>query len=135
MNQNFLYFCLCNQICFVIIQQDLPVNGGRFKEVFSNEQLEQLKDYIIDIEHRAFGLTKVLCQKLVYDYAEKIGIAHCFNNVTKMTGEGWLSNLMSKHKLSLRTPEATSVGRLMCFNKTNVDNFFCTLKKIRLQHG
>lgn len=52
-----------------------------------------------------------------------------------MAGEGWLSNFLSKHNLSLRTPEATSVGRLMCFNKTNVDNFFCTLKEIRLQHN
>jgi len=23
----------------------------------------------------------------------------------------------------------------MCFKKTNVDNFFCTLKEIRLQHN
>jgi hypothetical protein len=61
----------------------------RFKEVFSNEQLEQLKDYIIDIERCAFGLTKVQCQKLVYNYAEKVGIAHCFNNVTRMA-EDWL---------------------------------------------
>lgn len=113
----------------------MPVNGGRFKQIFSKEQLEQLKNYIVDIERRAFGLTKVQFQKIVFDFAEKSGIPHSFNNNTKIAGEGWLSKFMSNNNLSLRTPEATSVGRLMCFNKTNVDKFFFTLKEIRSLHN
>lgn len=35
---------------FCIILKELPVHGGRFKQVFSKENLEQLKNYIIYIE-------------------------------------------------------------------------------------
>jgi len=94
-----------------------------------------LKTYVTDIERRAFGLTKVQYQKIVYDFAEKEGIQNSFNIDTKMAGEGWLSKFMSTNNLSLRTPAATSVGQLMCFNKTNVDYFFSMLKEIRLQNN
>jgi len=106
----------------------LPVNGGRFKDTFSNEHLELLKTYIIDIERRAFGLTKLQFQKLVYDFAENNGIPYSFNTVTKIAGEGWLAKFMKHCRLSFRTAEAASVGRLMGFNKVNVDLFFSTLK-------
>jgi len=94
-----------------------------------------LKTYVTDIKRRAFCLTKVQFQKIVYDFAEKEGIPNSFNNDTKMAGEGWLSKFMSTNNLTLRTPEATSVGRLMCFNKTNIDHFFSILKEIRLQNN
>jgi len=46
---------------------------------------------------------------LVYDFAHQNNIPHRFNNETKLSGD-------------------TSVGRLMAFNKVNVDLFFNTLK-------
>lgn len=79
---------MCNKLFSIIKLQDLPVNGGRFKQVFTNEKLEQLKTYIVNIESRAFGLTKLQCQQILYVFAEKSGIAHCFNSVTKLAGEG-----------------------------------------------
>lgn len=94
-----------------------------------------MKTYITDIERRAFGLTKGQFQKIVYDFAEKEGIQNSFNYDTKMAVKGWLSKFMSTNNLSLRTPEATSVGRLMFFNKTNVDHFCIVLKEIRLQNN
>lgn len=38
---------------------------------------------------------------------------------------------MQEFGFSFRTPEATSVGRLMCFNKVNVGKFFDALREIR----
>lgn len=110
----------------------MPVHGGRFRNTFSMEQLQLLKQYVCDIERRAFGLTKLQLQKLVYDFAESNNINHRFNNNTRMAGEDWCYKFMKDFSFSFRTPEATSVGRLMCFNKTNVDKFFDELRKIRL---
>lgn len=98
----------------------------------SDEQLEQLKNYITDIDKRSFGLTKYQCKRLVYDFAHQNNIPHRFNNETKLAGDDWMLNFMSKYNFSVRKPEATSVGRLMAFTKFNVDLFFNTLKEIRL---
>lgn len=52
-----------------------------------------------------------------------------------MAGKDWLLKFIKDNKLSLRVPDATSVGRLMCFNKSNVYLFFSTLKDIRLKYN
>lgn len=77
-------------------------------------------------------MTKLQCQRLVYDFADQNNIPHRFNNETKLAGDDWMYNFMSKYNFSIRKPEATSVGRLMAFNKVNVDLFFNKLKEIRL---
>lgn len=64
------------------------------------------------------------CQKLVYEFAENNGIAHRFNKEVKLAGQEWLKKFMKSFGFSFRTPESTSVGRLMCFNKINVNSFF-----------
>jgi len=70
----------------------------------------------------------------VFDFTENNGIAHRFNKEAKVAGQEWLKKFMCNFGFSFRTPESTSVGRLMCFNKTNVDSFFSALKEIRLQN-
>jgi len=95
--------------------------------------LQTLQHYIIDIDKRSFGLTKLQCQRLVYDFAEDNGIHHRFNKQTKLAGDDWMCNFMSKYNFSVRKPEATSIGRLMAFNKTNVGAFFDKLKEIKLE--
>lgn len=69
---------------------------------------------------------------MVYDFAHQNNIPHRFNNETKLPGDDWMLNFMSKYNFSVIKPEATSVGRLMAFNNVNVDLFFNTLKEIRL---
>lgn len=93
--------------------------------------MKQLINYISDIDKRAFGLTKIQCKKLVFDFAEHNNIPHSFNRETKMTGDDWLANYMSKYKFSLREPEATSI---MAFNKNNIQSFFTTLKELCLKY-
>lgn len=70
----------------------------------------------------------------MYNFSENNGIAHRFNNEVKLAGQEWLKKFMDDFGFSFRTPESTSVGPLMCFNKTNVDSFFSVLKEIRLQN-
>lgn len=95
--------------------------------------MELLKIYICDIEKRGFGLTKVQFQKLVYNFVKTNGIDHRFNKDTKLAEADWCYKFMNDFKLSFRTPETTSVGRLMCFNETNTIAFFKTLMEVRTE--
>ncbi|KAK3769513.1 hypothetical protein RRG08_009154 [Elysia crispata] len=48
-----------------------------------------------------------------------------------MTGEDWAERFMKRHPMiSLRTPEATSLQRMACFNKYNVNSFYDNLSTV-----
>ncbi|XP_008182764.1 uncharacterized protein LOC100162937 [Acyrthosiphon pisum] len=114
------------------MEDTLYYSNHHTRYIFPDE-LTKLAQYISDIECRAFGLTKLQCQILVYDFAENNGIAHRFYKKVKVAGQEWLKKFMCDFGFSFKTPESTSVGRLMCFNKTNVD-FFSALKEMKLQN-
>lgn len=112
-----------------------PEHGGRFKNVFNREQSQELTQYLTEINHRFFGLTKLQCRKLVFQYAEKNKIPHPFNKEKQMAGEDWLANFMKANNFSMRTPEATSIGRSMGFNQQQVESFFDLLRNVRAQYN
>lgn len=111
-------------------KEPFPENAGRFKNTFTEEQLLLLKNYVTDIDRRAFGLTKKDFARIVFDYAEHLKIEHRFNKEERMAGKDFVSNFLSKFNLSLRKPEATSVARLAAFNEVSVQNFFNLLTEI-----
>lgn len=115
--------------------EDLPTSGGRFKRTFSNEQERELANYLKEFNVMAFGLTSKECRKLAYEYAEQNNITHQFNNDLKLAGKDWLISFMKRHNLSLRTPESTSLGRLMSFNRVEVTRFFDLLREVRLKYN
>lgn len=63
---------------------------------------------------------------LAYNCAKKFDIRFPPNwNEIKMAGKDWLTGFLKRNQqLSIRKPEATSLGRATSFNKTNVDSFF-----------
>jgi len=63
---------------------------------------------------------------LAYDCAVKFQISYPNNwKINKMAGKDWLIAFLKKNaKLSIKKPEATSLGRITFFNKTNVNEFF-----------
>lgn len=113
----------------------MPVHGGRFREVFNDQQQQELQQYLKDMDRRLFGMTKKQCRKLAFDYAESCGIVHPFNRECGLAGEEWLANFMKKFHFSLRTPEATSIGRMMGFNKVQVEMFFEVLRDVRQKYS
>ncbi|XP_045198321.2 uncharacterized protein LOC123552643 [Mercenaria mercenaria] len=53
----------------------------------------------------------------------------------EIAGTDWFSSFLKRHsKLSLRTPEATSIASATAFNKTNVSEFFTKLAEVMDRH-
>ncbi|CAH1107845.1 unnamed protein product [Psylliodes chrysocephalus] len=115
--------------------QEFPCNAGRFKSTFSDVELEELRQYIINIDKRAFGLTKKQFSRIIYDFAEKRHISHRFNIKKKKAGRHFVEWFMWKYNFSLRKPESTSIARLMGFNRQSVSNFFNALKELKEKYN
>lgn len=110
--------------------KEVPQHGGRFSTTFDSKQTEALVKYITLIDKRGFGLTTMQLRKLAFDFAEEHKIEHRFNRNRKLAGKDWLTNFIKENKISLRTAEATSVARLMSFNKPSVQKFFDILRDV-----
>jgi hypothetical protein len=91
-----------------------------------------LKDiHILAVSKLYYGLKKKDVRNLAYQYAIKntvtIPAAWCDEHVSSV----WLSSFLTrKIKLTIRTPQATSLGRATSFNKHNVEMFFANLGKV-----
>lgn len=79
-----------------------------------------------------YGLTKIGCRKLAYQYAKKLTLKYPIKwDETQLAGREWLEGFMHRSPdLSLRTPEPTSLSRATSFNKTNTALFFGKLEDI-----
>lgn len=64
-------------------------------------------------------------RSLAYQYATQNHIENKFNNTTKLAGCDWIYGFLKRHpRLSLRTPENTSLARASGFNRASVNTFF-----------
>lgn len=113
--------------------QEHPTMGyAAPRKVFNEEQEQGLKDYLLKTSDIYYGLTPKNVRTLAYDCAIKFGITFPISwNSNKMAGKDWLTGFLKRStELSIRKPEATSLGRATSFNKTNVDNFFDKLATV-----
>ena len=64
-------------------------------------------------------------RRLAFDLAERMNLHHPFSKNLKLAGSEWLRSFLKRHpQLSLRAPQATSISRIVGFNKPKVDRFF-----------
>ncbi|KAJ8971500.1 hypothetical protein NQ314_000662 [Rhamnusium bicolor] len=101
--------------------------GGRTRELEEHE-------FPILIEE-PLGLQNLSSAVYVLIFSESKGITHKFNKEKRAAGRDFIEAFMKESKLTLRKPEATSVARLMAFNKINVGKFFDVLKDLRIAHS
>lgn len=95
------------------------------KAVFTSSFELQLTEHIQSMERALFGLSTIDVRRLAYDLAERLGLNHCFNSERKMAGKDWFYNFLRRQgTLSVRTPQATSISRMVGFNRPKVDLFF-----------
>lgn len=79
-----------------------------------------------------FGLSTLEVKSLAYEYAIKNGISVPEKwNETHKASKDWLINFMKRNPtLAIRSPEPTSLGRMISFNKHNVAEFFNNLEDV-----
>lgn len=100
--------------------------------VFSAEEELKLRNYLLTASKMHYGLTTVQVRNLAYEFAAALDKKYPNSwDVNKTAGYDWFKGFMGRHpQLSLRSPEATSLGRATSFNKKNVDDFLDNLKSI-----
>ncbi|XP_046388449.1 uncharacterized protein LOC124157622 [Ischnura elegans] len=108
---------------------------GRYDTVFTEAQEKEIVEYVLFMEARLFGLTITDLRRLAFDLAERNSINHTFNMVEKMAGKDWFYNFVKRHpKITLRSPEYTSLARAKGFNKCAVGKFFDLLESIYTEY-
>ncbi|KAK9710364.1 CENP-B N-terminal DNA-binding domain [Popillia japonica] len=105
--------------------------NDNYKQVFTEEQEQQLVKHILDMEARFYGLTPTDIRTIAFQAAENMKISHPFNKEKRMAGVDWLYNFRKRHpNLSLGAPEPTSVARAAGFSKIEVTKFFDLLSSV-----
>ena len=108
-------------------------NLGRFDCDLAPEYEAALVSHALELQKMLFGLNTVELRKLAFELAEKQEINHRFKN--KTAGKTWLKGFLRRHpELAIRSPEATSLGRAVGFNKPSVDKFFNLYKSELEKH-
>lgn len=103
---------------------------GRCRSVFSKEMELELAEHCRELDRRFYGLTMLTLRKLGYEFAELNKLQHPFDRSLKLAGKDWAYKFMKTYNLSLRTPQQTSLGRMMGFNKIQVNRFFENLTEL-----
>ncbi|XP_065080397.1 uncharacterized protein LOC135703202, partial [Ochlerotatus camptorhynchus] len=116
------------------LRKRLKLRLGRFIPVFTTEQSEELARHYKDHDKAFYGMTLNDLRSLAFQFAEENNIPHEFDRTSKMAGRDWASRFMKTHHLSLRTPQQTSLARIMGFNKQQIKAFFANLSKLKQQH-
>lgn len=99
--------------------------------MFTVAQEEELTSHILKMESRLFGVTLTDLRVLAFDLAERNNIPNTFNKEKRRAGKAWMYAFLNRHPcLRLRTPEATSIGRAIGFNRTAVEKFFALLTEV-----
>lgn len=101
------------------------------RKVFSLEEEQLLCNYLQVCAKLHHGLTPKNVRSLAYELAvaNNKRIPPSWNE-NKMAGKRWMTQFLKRNPLSIRTAEATSLGRAMGFNKVVVKKFFDNLKEV-----
>lgn len=104
--------------------------------VFTPDQEKVLADHLRAMSNKFYGLTREQFRKTCFLIAEKMGVAERFNTEAKIAGKDWLSGFLQRHPdLSIRKPEATSINRILGFNKNEVTRFFDNLETLMQKYN
>jgi len=105
-------------------------NLGRFKRVFSDDMERQLKQRVLEMEGIFYGMSTTDLRRIAYEFAEGNKINHVFSRRKRMAGKDWMIDFVRRHNLSVRTPQSTSMNRVVAFEREKVSRFFELLKTV-----
>lgn len=99
--------------------------------IFTLDEELQLCKYLQTCAKLHHGLTPKNVKKFAFELAsanrKRVPSSWMEN---KMAGKHWLTQFLRRNPLSIRSAEATSLGRAMGFNKAVVQKFFNNLKQV-----
>ncbi|KAB0804364.1 hypothetical protein PPYR_01334 [Photinus pyralis] len=105
------------------------------KSVFSEAQEAELSNYVLKLANLYYGLTPKQIRQIAFEFAASNNIKHNFNCDKKMCGKEWLYGFLRRNpQISLRRPEATSLNRVLAFNRTAVNLFYDNLEQVMEKH-
>ena len=97
---------------------------GRYENSLPYDVELALAEHVRDMSRRFYGMTAIEVRKLAFSIAKEQQISTNFNAKDEMAGIFWLNKFVKRHNLSIRSPQATNLARLVGFNKPRVDGFF-----------
>lgn len=101
------------------------------KPVLNDDQEAELANHILKLSNMFYGLTPSTIKQIAFEYAVAKKLRHNFNVEKKSCGKDWLRGFLARHpRISLRRPEATSLNRVMAFNRKNVNLFYDNLELV-----
>jgi hypothetical protein len=101
------------------------------KATFNPAQETEIANHLLALAKLFYGLTQLQLRNAAFEYATKNGIQNNFNAQKHLAGKDWYHGFMSRNsELSLRQPEATSINRIVAFNKVEVDHFYSNLENL-----
>lgn len=102
---------------------------GRYRPVFTEEEENTLKRYLMKMDDLFYGLTPGDFRKTVGDFAKKLGKGDRFPK--GCAGKDWLAGFRKRHSsIVLRSPEPTSLARARGFNRPQVERFYNLLEEL-----
>lgn len=116
----------------------MPYQKASMK-IFSAAEEMQLVEYCLSASKMGYGLSTIKLRELAYEFAMKLNkrMPHSRGGrpnpwiTNKQAGEDWLRAFFRRHQgLSIRKPEATSIGRMSAFNRHNVDLFYNNVHEV-----
>ena len=106
-------------------------NCGRFQTVFNHSQESELAAHCKEMSARFYGLSFKDLQSLAFEYAQANGIQNPFDKESRLAGRDWVDGFLKRNKtLSLKSPEAMSLGRAIGFNEPQWNIFQDNLKEV-----
>lgn len=102
------------------------------RRIFTDLQEHILADYLVTAASHHYGLSTASARTLAMEFAMKNNLSLPENWLRDSSaGQEWLIGFMHRHpQLSVRVPEAMSLGRSTAFNKFTVDKFMDNLQKL-----
>ena len=107
------------------------------QKVFTNDQEKMLCEYFLTTAKLQHGFTTIMARQFAFENAVKVNAKFPESwRKNKQAGIDWLQGFRARFQsIAVRMPEATSLGRLTSFNKTNVSEFFDNLEKVLLDNN
>lgn len=98
--------------------------------VFPPAMEKDLANHVKMLSDMFFGLSLEKCCLLAYEFASQNGL----KMEKERAGKAWWLGFKERHHLSIRSPEATSLGRATAFNRHTVNEFYDNLAKVMDKH-